>query len=196
MTGSGKQRGYCSFLLYWGALLLLGLNSGCGTIYGAAVDERPLDTIVSDTSIKTKIVAKFVEDEAIKALDFRVSSYNGHVYLIGEYEKTSQMNQAITLAKSVEGVKDMTTYLVPKKKTDTCGVTDNAAITLKVKTALVKDKEIWSTNIDVATIQCTTVVLWGLVGKKEEIARAKDHANEIDGVKEVLSFIKATQRDL
>lgn len=186
---------FYSICICFVSLALLGLNTGCG-IYGAAVDKRPFDTIAKDTSIKAKILKKLVDDDTVKALDFSVSSYNGHVYLVGEYEKIHQMNQAITHAKSVDGVKDVTTYLVPKKGNTTCGASDNVAVTMKVKAALVKDKEIWSTNIDVKTIQCKTVVLWGLVGKKMEITKAIAHAKTIDGVKEVKSFIKATQRDL
>ncbi len=85
------------------------------------------------------------------------------------------------------------TYFVAKKESESCGLTDNTAITLKVKTALVKDKEIWSTNIDIKTIQCKIVVLWGLVGTKTEINKAISHAKSVKGVMQVKSLLKATQ---
>ena len=47
-------------------------------------------------------------------------------------------------------------------------------------------------DIDIKTIQCKTVVLWGLVGAKKEIDKAIDHAN-VTGVTEVKSLLRATQ---
>ena len=173
-------------------LMCLFFMSGCG-IYDAVVDERPITTIASDTGIKGKILKKLVESKEISALDMTASCYNGHAYLVGEYEKPEQKSKAIAIAKSVEGVKDVTTYFVEKKDSESCGMTDNAATTLKVKTALVADKEIWSTNIDIKTIQCKTVVLWGLVGRKSEISKAIGHAKKVEGVSKVKSLLKATQ---
>jgi hyperosmotically inducible protein len=171
-------------------IFLLALN-GCGTIYSTAVDERNVSTIANDTTIKGSIVKKFYDDDKIKSLDISTGCYQGHVYLVGEYGTTDQKNRAIKIAKSVEGVKDVTTYLLPKKKDDSCGTTDNLEIVGKVKAKLVGDKEIWSTNIDVKSIQCQ-VVLYGLVGTKKEISKAIAHAKSVEGVRGVKSFLKST----
>ncbi len=50
----------------------------CGTIYGAAVDERNVRTIASDQAIKAKILKNFADDEPVGVFDFAVSSYEGH----------------------------------------------------------------------------------------------------------------------
>lgn len=167
-------------------------NSGCGTIYGAAVDERNVKTIAADTAIKAKIVKRLVDDEIVKALDISVSSYYGQAYLIGEYAHASQKDQAIKLAKGVEGVKGVTHYLLKKEKDGACGTKENLSLTAKVKGKLIKDKNIWSTNIDVKTMQCT-VVLWGLVGTSSEVSKAIAHAKSVEGVKKVKTFLKSTK---
>ena len=172
-------------------IILLTLN-GCGTIYSAAVDERNVSTIANDTKIKGEIVKKFYDDDKIKSLDISTGCYLGHVYLVGEYDKIGQRYRAIKLAKSVEGVKSVTTYLLPKKKDDSCGTSENLEIVGKVKAKLVGDKEIWSTNIDIKSIQCK-VVLYGLVGTKKEINKAIAHAKSVEGVRGVKSFLKSTK---
>jgi hyperosmotically inducible protein len=171
-------------------LAFIAVNSGCGTIiYQAVVDERNVKTIVADTAIKAKIVKRFVDDEIIKALDISVSSYNGEAFLIGEYAHEIQKDRAIKLAKEVEGVNRVTHYFLKKVEDGPCGFKENLALTGKVKAKLVGDKNIWSTNIDVKTMQCT-VVLWGLVGSNTEVKKAIAHAKSVKGVKRVKSFLK------
>jgi hypothetical protein len=42
--------------------------TGCGTIYSTAVDERNVNTIASDTSIKGTIVKKFYDESPCSKL--------------------------------------------------------------------------------------------------------------------------------
>ena len=165
-------------------LFLTPLISNCATIYGTAMDERNVGTIASDHKIKSGILSKYADDEHVGVLDFSVSSYEGHVYLIGEYETGTQKNKAIQIAKSQEGVADVTTYLLRKNPKSLCSTAKNLELTASVKAKLVGDKDISSTNIDVKTIQCITV-LWGLVGSKTEINKAIAHAKSVDGVAKV-----------
>ncbi len=165
------------------------MMNGCGIIYGVAVDERSVSTIASDHIIKANILNKFADDEVVDVLNFSVSSYKGHVYLIGEYENQAQKDSAIKLARSEKDVTNLTTYLLPDSSKSACGPAQNLELTIKVKAKLIGDKDIWSTNIDVKTIQCITI-LWGLVGTKTEINKAISHAKSVKGVAKVKSFLK------
>ena len=170
-------------------LLLFLLIISCGTIYGAAVDERNVRTIASDHAIKAKILKKFVDDEHVGVFDFAVSSYEGHGYLIGEYETKIQRTRAVQIAKNQKGVTGITTYLITKNPKVLCNTTKNLELTAEVKAKLIGDKDIWSTNIDVKTIQCISV-LWGLVGSKIEIDKAIAHARSVEGITKVKAFLK------
>jgi hyperosmotically inducible protein len=169
---------------------LLIMFTGCTTVYKTVMDERDVKTIASDTKIKGKIVAEFIDDKTVKSLDITASCYEGRVYLIGEYDTINQKERAIEIAKNTEGVKSVTTYLLPKKKDSPCDTKENLSITAKVKAKLVGDKDIWSTNIDVKTIQCI-VVIWGLVGSNEEIQKSIAHAKNVEGISGVKSYLKA-----
>jgi hyperosmotically inducible protein len=173
-------------------LLLLSLGFGCTTIYKAAVDERDVKTIASDKKIEATIVKRLFEDDSVKVLDISTYCYDGKVYLVGEYETDKQKSLATRIAKNVEGVKSVTTYLLPKKKDHPCGTKENLEITVKVKGALIKDKEIWSTNVEVKTIQCK-VVLLGIVGSEQEIDKAIAHAKSVEGVRSVKSYLKSAK---
>jgi hyperosmotically inducible periplasmic protein len=173
------------------SFLIISFNSGC-TIYKAAVDERDVGTIADDTTIKAKIFKRFVGDDVVKALDITTTSYKGYVHLIGEYNDSAQKVRAIELAKGVEGVKGVTPYFLAKQENGECGTTRNLELTTKVKAKLINDNEIWSTNVNVKTMQCI-VVLWGTVGKQDEILRSINHAKSVEGVKTVRSFLKSVR---
>ncbi len=173
-------------------LAMVPMINSCGTIYGAAVDERNVSTIASDHKIKANILKRFADDEVVGVLDFSVSSYMGHVYLIGEYENQTQKDRAIKLARSEKGVTDLTTYLLPDNPKSACGTAQNVELTAKVKAKLIGDKNIWSTNVDVKTIQCITI-LWGIVGSETEIDKAISHARSVEGVSKVKSYLKTAK---
>ena len=170
-------------------IIFLAMASGCTTIYGTAVDERNVRTISSDAKIKALLLDAFLQDDTVKTFDISKYCYYGHVYLVGQYDTEKQKKRAIELARNIEGVKDVTTCLLKKKKGDPCGITDNLAITAKVKAKLIKDGNIWSTNIDIKTVQCN-IVLCGLVGSKKEIQKAIAHAKSVPGARSVKSFLK------
>lgn len=169
--------------------LLIVLASGCTTIYKAAVDERNVGDIAGDTNIKLKIVNSFGEDENLKVLDFFVGVYEGDVYLVGAYKSLAQKNRAIDIAKKTENVRSVQTYMLPAKEDHPCTTSVNLEISARVKGRLIEDKDIWSTNIDVKTVQCN-VVLVGLVGSAGEVNKAVAHAKGVERVRSVKSFLK------
>ena len=183
------------------------LSCGCSSIlstvaeqiYLTVVDHRDVKTIFNDTTIKLTIINKFHDDEEINALDsldLSIECYRGQVYLVGEYDKPVQKTRAIKIAKSIEGVKSVKTYLLPKNKRDICGIDENLEIMLSVKTNLIGDKDLWARNIDVKSVQCH-VVLYGIVASDDKITKAIEHAKRVEGVRTVKSFLKsASETDL
>lgn len=174
-------------LMLLALLGLTALSSGCA-VYDVAVEERNAGDWANDTAISLSIEKEFLADDSVKYLDYDAYSYEGHVYLIGEYESRSQVDKAVAIAKGVKDVRTVTTYMLPKKVNDLCGTTDNLDIYTSVKGKLINDKDIWSTNIDIETIQCH-VVLLGIVGSKQEKAKAISHAKSVPGVRAVKSYL-------
>jgi hyperosmotically inducible protein len=174
-----------SFLM----LLALGLSaSGC-TVYDVAVEERNVGDYANDEKIAFLIEKDFLADDLVKYMDFDASSYEGLVYIVGEYESRAQVDRAVKIAKAVEGVRSVTTYLLPKRADDSCGTTDNLELYAKIKNLLVQDKDVWSTNVEIKTVQCN-VVLLGIVGSTAERSRIIAHAKSVGGVRSVKSFLR------
>ena len=173
-------------------LSLAVLATGCPvkTVYEGVMDERSVGDLAEDKEIEAKIKTAFADDETVDALDISVYSFYGDVYLVGQKETEAQKKRAIEISKKTEGVKSVTTYILQKKgeDEDSCGTTNSLEITAKVSAALIGDKDIWSTNVEVKTVQCN-VVLLGLVGSEEEIEKSIVHAKGVEGVRSVKSFL-------
>lgn len=172
------------------AALFLG---GCGTIYKAALDERSLSTQAADKKISATIIKRYVDDDDMAVLGISPYTFTGKVYLVGEYENSTQKTKAVSIAKGVEGVTNIVTYLLPKKEDPSCKMGDNLKILGKVKTALIGDGDIWSTNVEVKTVQCQ-VVLLGLVGSSSEISKSIAHAKATEGVRSVKSYLRVANK--
>lgn len=170
-------------------LLALGLFANGCTVYDVAVEERNVGDYANDEKIAFLIEKDFLADDLVKYMDFDASSYEGLVYIVGEYESRAQVNRAVEIAKSVDGVRSVTTYLLPKRADDSCGTTDNLELYAKIKNLLVQDKDIWSTNVEIKTVQCN-VVLLGIVGSAAERDRIIAHAKSVGGVRSVKSFLR------
>lgn len=164
------------------------MTSGCA-VYDVAVEERNVGTYSSDKKISYLIEEKFLDDNVIKFMDFDAYTYEGHVYLTGEYESHEQVERAKKIAENTKGVHTVTTYFLPKRADDLCGTTDNMEMSATLRQKLISDKKIWSTNIDIEMVQCH-VVLLGIVGTEAERIKAIEYAKEIPGVRGVKSYIK------
>lgn len=176
---------FCLLLICGFATLL----SGCSAPYKAAVDERDLGTIYNDEKITFQVKQAFLEDDSVKYMDYDVASYQGHVYVVGEYTSQKQADRAVSLARGVKGVKRVTSYLLPKKELADCGTTDNLKLMAEIKQRLIKDEDIWSTNVDVYMVQCRAVIL-GIVGSASERDQALAHVKSVPGLKGYKSYLK------
>ena len=59
----------------------------------------------SDTGITTAVMAKYVADTSLNIFKINVETAHGIVFLSGTVDNQVQYNQAIRLARSVDGVK-------------------------------------------------------------------------------------------
>jgi len=116
------------------AMLIILTNTGCvGTIYSAAVDERNVKTFASDKGIELEIMKKLTEEKSGDVIDVSVTSYEGKVFLVGEYKDTAQKTRFLKAAKNVKGVKSVNSYLLKRDKNHPCTTSKNLKITAKVK---------------------------------------------------------------
>ncbi len=181
-----SSRHFFSFVLL--IVMTLFFANGCGTVYSTARDERSLGTVLDDKKIAGKIKYALFQDKVVKGLDISVYAFTGKVYLVGVVETGVQKNRALNIARRTEGVKSVTTYLLSKSAASVGKTVDDTAITAKVKTKLIADKEMKATQVNVKTI-FGNVVLLGVVGSQKDAGKAVQYARSVKHVKSVKSFL-------
>ena len=69
---------------------------------------------VDNSALTVKVKAKLMADDVVKSLPITVTSYKGVVQLAGFVDDQQQIKQAIKVAKTVDGVKQVKDCLIVK----------------------------------------------------------------------------------
>ncbi len=150
---------------------------------------------VSDTAITTQVKAKIAADKILNPLDVSVATHNGNVALKGTVNSDTEYEQAVSLAQSVDGVKDVDVDDLKVKDSES-PLTD-LAITAKVNGKLIQDnlfssKELAYMGFDVET-KNQVVYLKGKVKSEAIKNNIEQIAKSISGVKSVDSALNVSQ---
>lgn len=170
------------------SLLLAASLAGC-TGYGEAVDRRTLGTQLDDRAITTAVQKQLVENDRTSFASTNTYTFDGHVYLIGTYKFAEQPDLARQEARTVEGVRSVTVYMLSEQEVEaqTCDRWESG-IEASTYKRLAEDEIVKAGRIEIDPIGCH-VVLLGLVGSSTEKARAEEIARRVEGVTSVKSFL-------
>ena len=157
----------------------------------------------SDAGVTTAVKSRLAADNTVKAYRIDVDTKDRVVTLRGEVDSQAAKAQAVKVARSTNGVRDVIDGLtVAPSAAPTTGVADeaqrkaregadktgnligDAAITAAVKTKMLADATVGGLQINVDT-KDGVVVLKGEVKSAAERKRALELAKETDGVKTV-----------
>lgn len=140
-----------------------------------------LGTQVDDTVVTSSVKSALMSDDLVKSFDLQVETRKGVVQLSGFVDSQAQVDQAVALARAVAGVTDVENSITLKDGPSTMGTKiDDAAITARVKTALLADADIKSFDISVVTFK-GEVQLTGFVNSEEQIQLAGKIASAAEG---------------
>ena len=171
----------------------------------------------TDAGITTNVKTKMAADDTVKAYQINVDTRNGVVTLKGDVETTAAKQQALQIARTTEGVRDVIDQIQVIDTAATGGVLESlrdgagdlgdragdaanragaavgdAAITSAVKAQFLADGTVSGLKIDVDT-RAGVVVLNGNVASRAEAERAVMLARGTEGVDHVVDNLKLGQ---
>lgn len=146
---------------------------------------------MDDSSITAKVKAALVDHESIKSTDISVKTDNKVVTLSGFVESQAQAEQAVSVAKGVEGVASVSDKLHVRdgKNQSMKGYAGDTATTSEIKAKLLADDLVPSRKVKVETTD-GVVQLSGTVDSQAQSERAESIAKTIEGVKSVKNDLK------
>lgn len=160
---------------------------------GQKVDSsmNKVGNFMDDSTLTAKVKAALVDHESIKSTDISVKTDQKVVTLSGFVESQAQAEEAVKVAKGVEGVTSVRDKLHVRdsKNTSVKGYAGDTAITSEVKAKLLADDIVPSRKVKVETTE-GVVQLSGTVDSQAQSDRAESIAKAIDGVKSVKNDLK------
>ena len=160
---------------------------------GQKVDSsmNKVGNFMDDSTITAKVKAALVDHDSIKSTDISVKTDQKVVTLSGFVESQAQAEEAVKVAKGVEGVTSVSDKLHVRDSKDTSvkGYAGDTALTSEVKAKLLADDIVPSRKVKVETTD-GVVQLSGTVESQAQSDRAESIAKAIDGVKSVKNDLK------
>ncbi len=152
-----------------------------------------MGTQVDDAVITSAVKSALLGDSLIKSFDLQVETRKGVVQLSGFVDNQTQIDQAMALTKGVSGVVSVENGVTLKDSPSTVGTKmDDAAVTGRVKTALLADADIRSFDISVVTFK-GEVQLTGFVNNQSQIDQASRIARAAEGASSVKNELMIKQ---
>ena len=178
-------------------ICVISLLQGCvaALIGGGAIatkvgtDPRTAGTQIDDETLEFKVENAIEKDAQIKS-EARINavSYNGRVLLIGQVPSEGVKETATELAKGVEGVNDVYNELTVGQKISIGQISKDSWITTQVKSKMLVDNRVKSTDVKVITENGQVFLLGSLTHSQADAAA--DIASRTSGVQKVVKVFK------
>lgn len=160
---------------------------------GQKVDSsmNKVGNFMDDSAITAKVKAALVDHDNIKSTDISVKTDQKVVTLSGFVESQAQAEEAVKVAKGVEGVTSVSDKLHVRdaKESSVKGYGGDTATTSEIKAKLLADDIVPSRHVKVETTD-GVVQLSGTVDSQAQSDRAESIAKAVDGVKSVKNDLK------
>jgi osmotically-inducible protein OsmY len=98
------------------AFLALGLALGTAAFTGCASSSTSESTgeYIDSTAITAKVKSALVSDDSVRARDVQVETFRGTVQLSGFVDNQAQKERATSVARAVQGVREVRNNLIVK----------------------------------------------------------------------------------
>lgn len=182
------------------ALALAGCDRGTDSdsTSTAPTTNSTVGTVIDDSAVTASVKAALMANENVRSLDIDVETANGVVQLNGDVTSQAQIDQAVQVARSVSGVREVENKLTVKPAGSTGTVdgsatlgtaADDTAITARVKSALLAESNVSGLAINVETTN-GVVRLTGNVDNQAQITKAEQVAAAAEGARSVQNQLK------
>lgn len=186
---------YCLQSRYALSILIASLSLSLTACNQSAETSAPsaattIGMVIDDSVITAKLKAAIVSDDTIKGMDIKIDTRKGEVLLSGFADSQAQIDRCTAVAMTIPGVTKVDNKLSLKASTQTIGnKVDDSVLTASVKTAMLEDAIVKSTDVSVVTRK-GEVQLSGFVDNEKQSIRATEIAKGVPGVKTVINNFK------
>ena len=178
-------------------LFLLFLLSSCigssssgifGTGVSVALDPRTLGTQIDDSIMQKNLSTRMILKEKSYLLSIKTKVLDGRIFLTGKVDNPEEKLQITKLAWETKGVRSVKNDIKIKEEFNFKQSTKDLLILSQIKTALIFNKNIKSTNYNTNTYK-KKIYIYGIAQTKEERKEVINEAKQILDVEGVIASI-------
>ena len=178
-------------------LLIAIILSGCvgvsssgvfGTGVSVALDPRSVGTQIDDSIMQKNLSARIILLDKKYLLSVKSKVLDGRIFLTGKVENPEDKLKLTKMAWETEGVRSVRNDIKVKEDFNFKQSAKDLLITSQLRTALIIDKEIKSTNYQIDTYK-KKIYIYGIAMTSNEKEKVIDEAKQILDVKDVIASI-------
>ena len=178
-------------------LLIAIILSGCvgvsssgvfGTGVSVALDPRSVGTQIDDSIMQKNLSARMILLDKKYLLSVKSKVLDGRIFLTGKVENPEDKLKLTKMAWETEGVRSVRNDIKVKEDFDFKQSAKDLLITSQLRTALILDKEIKSTNYQIDTYK-KKIYIYGIAMTSDEKNKVIDEAKQVLDVKDVIASI-------
>jgi len=159
-----------------------------GTGVSVALDPRTLGTQIDDSIMQKNLQARLILTEKKYLIKLSVKVLDGRIFLGGKVDKPEEKLKITKIAWETKGVRSVKNNIAIKQKFSIKNVTKDVLITSQLKTALILNKKVKSSNFNIDTIN-QKIYVFGIAHDDAEKKEIIKEAKQITDVKEIVTSI-------
>ena len=178
-------------------LLAFVLLNGCigtssqglfGTGVSVAIDPRSLGTQIDDNLMQKNLTARLILNDKKYLLSINTKVLDGRIFLTGKVEDPEEKLKITKMAWETKGVRSVRNNVIIKEEFNFKHSATDLLITSQLRTALVINKNIKSTNYNIDTYK-KKIYIYGIAQSKDEQKEVIKEGKAIPDVERVIASI-------
>ena len=178
------------------SLLFLILNSCVGTssqgLFGTGVsiatDPRSLGTQIDDNLMQKNLTARLILEDKKYLLSINAKVLDGRIFMTGKVEDPEEKLKITKMAWETKGVRSVRNNIIIKEEFNFKQSAIDLLITSQLRTALVLNKKIKSTNYNIDTYK-KKIYIYGIAQSKDEQKEVIEEGKKVPDVDKVIASI-------
>ena len=176
--------------------LIFFLNSCVGTssqgIFGTgvsiAIDPRSLGTQIDDNIMQKNLTARILLEDKKYIIGIKTKVLDGRIFLTGKVDDPEEKLKLTKMAWETKGVRSVRNNIIIKDEFNFKQSAVDLLITSQLRTALILNKKIKSTNYNIDTYK-KKIYVYGIAQNKDEQKEVIKEGKEIPDVERVIASI-------
>ncbi len=184
------------FKIIFGILFLFCLTNCVGTssqgIFGTgvsvALDPRSIGTQIDDNIMQKSLSSRLIIKDKKYVLSINTKVLDGRIFITGKVDDPEEKLQITKMAWETKGVRSVKNNIIIKEEFDFKQSAKDLLITSQLRTAMIVNKKIKSTNYNIDTYK-KKIYIYGIAQDQDEMKEVIEEAKSILDVEKVIASI-------